>query len=103
MAYAVGHISGGHFNPAVSLGLWAAGKFPAKDLVGYLIVQLIVACIAASALYLILIGKSDFVEIGGLLPMDMEICLQGNSVCYLSLLQSFCLQCFFFANYIRKY
>ena len=65
MAYAVGHISGGHFNPAVSIGLWAAGKFPAKDLVGYIIVQLIGACIAASALYLILIGKSDFVEIGG--------------------------------------
>ena len=55
MAYAVGHISGGHFNPAVSLGLWAAGKFPAKNLVGYIIVQLIGACIAARALYLILI------------------------------------------------
>ncbi len=65
MAYAVGHISGGHFNPAVSIGLWAAGKFPAKDLVGYIIVQLIGACIAASALYLILTGKSDFVDIGG--------------------------------------
>ena len=41
MAYAVGHISGGHFNPAVSFGLWAGGKFEAKDLVGYIIAQLI--------------------------------------------------------------
>jgi aquaporin Z len=65
MAYAVGHISGGHFNPAVSLGLWAAGKFPAKDLIGYIIVQVIGACVAAGALYLIVTGKSDFVDIGG--------------------------------------
>jgi aquaporin Z len=65
MAFAVGHISGGHFNPAVSLGLWAAGKFPAKDLIGYIIVQVIGACAAAGALYLILTGKSDFVDIGG--------------------------------------
>nr|WP_321231717.1 aquaporin Z [uncultured Psychroserpens sp.] len=65
MAYAVGHISGGHFNPAVSLGLWAAGKFPAKDLIGYIVVQVIGACVAAGALYLILTGKSDFIDIGG--------------------------------------
>ncbi|MCD2260263.1 aquaporin Z [Psychroserpens luteolus] len=64
MAYAVGHISGGHFNPAVSLGLWSAGKFPAKDLIGYIIVQVIGAIAAAGALYLILTGKSDFVDIG---------------------------------------
>ncbi len=64
MAYAVGHISGGHFNPAVSLGLWAAGKFPVKDLIGYIVVQVIGATVAAGALYLILTGKSDFVEIG---------------------------------------
>ncbi|WP_298760743.1 aquaporin Z [uncultured Psychroserpens sp.] len=64
MAYAVGHISGGHFNPAVSLGLWSAGKFPAKDLIGYIIVQVIGAIVAAGALYLILTGKSDFVDIG---------------------------------------
>jgi aquaporin Z len=65
MAFAVGHISGGHFNPAVSLGLWAAGKFPAKDLIGYIIVQVVGAFAAAGALYLILTGKSDFVDIGG--------------------------------------
>jgi aquaporin Z len=65
MAYAVGHISGGHFNPAVSLGLWAGGKFEAKDLVGYIIAQLIGAIAAAGALYLILSNKADFVTIGG--------------------------------------
>lgn len=65
MAYAVGHISGGHFNPAVSLGLWAGGKFPAKDLLSYIIAQLIGAIAAAGCLYLILSGKSDFVDIGG--------------------------------------
>ena len=41
MAYAVGHISGGHFNPAVSLGLWAGGKFSTKDLLPYIISQLV--------------------------------------------------------------
>jgi len=65
MAYAVGHISGGHFNPAVSLGLWAGGKFEGKSLPGYIIAQLVGAVVAASALYLILSGKSDFVDIGG--------------------------------------
>lgn len=65
MAFAVGHISGGHFNPAVSLGLWSAGKFPGKDLIGYIIVQVIGALAAAGVLYVIITGKSDFVDIGG--------------------------------------
>jgi len=65
MAFAVGHISGGHFNPAVSFGLWAGGKFPAKDLLGYIIAQLVGAMAAASVLYLIISGKSDFNDIGG--------------------------------------
>ncbi len=65
MAYAVGHISGGHFNPAVSFGLWAGGKFEAKDLIGYIVAQLIGAVAAAGVLYLILSGKSDFVTVGG--------------------------------------
>lgn len=60
MAYAVGHISGGHFNPAVSLGLWAAGKFPAKNLASYIFVQLLGGVVAASALYLIASGKDGF-------------------------------------------
>ena len=65
MAYAVGHISGGHFNPAVSLGLWAGGKFEAKDLLGYIIAQLIGAIAAAGALFLIISGKSGFETISG--------------------------------------
>ncbi|WP_425077340.1 aquaporin Z [Psychroserpens sp. S379A] len=65
MAYAVGHISGGHFNPAVSLGLWAGGKFSAKDLVGYIVAQVVGAIAAAGVLYVIVTGKSDFVDIGG--------------------------------------
>jgi len=65
MAYAVGHISGGHFNPAVSFGLWAGGKFSAKELLPYIASQLIGAILAASALYFIVSGKSDFESIGG--------------------------------------
>ena len=65
MAYAVGHISGGHFNPAVSIGLWAGGKFESKDLVGYILAQLIGAIAAAGVLYLIVSGKSDFTDVGG--------------------------------------
>jgi aquaporin Z len=48
MAYAVGHISGGHFNPAVTLGLWAGGRFPAKDVIGYIIAQVVGGIIAAA-------------------------------------------------------
>lgn len=65
MAYAVGHVSGAHFNPAVSLGLWAAGKFEGKHLVGYIAAQLIGAITAAGVLYLIVWGKSGFTGIGG--------------------------------------
>lgn len=58
MAYAVGHISGGHFNPAVSIGLWAGGRFPAKDLVPYIISQCIGAIAAAGTLFIIWTGKA---------------------------------------------
>ena len=60
MAYAVGHISGGHFNPAVSLGLWAGGRFPAKDLLKYVIAQCLGAIAAATSLLFILSGKISF-------------------------------------------
>jgi aquaporin Z len=60
MAYAVGHISGGHFNPAVSLGLWAGKRFPAADLLPYLVIQVIGAVVAAGVLYLIANGQPGF-------------------------------------------
>jgi len=64
MAYAVGHISGGHFNPAVSLGLWAAGRFPGKDLGPYILIQVVGGLVAGVVLYLIATGKAG-VEVGG--------------------------------------
>ena len=65
MAYAVGHISGAHFNPAVSFGLWAAGRFEGRNLLGYIIAQLIGAIVAAGTLFLILSGKPGFETVGG--------------------------------------
>ena len=60
MAYAVGHLSGGHFNPAVSVGLWAGGKFNGKDLVPYILSQCAGAFLAATTLFFILSGKAGF-------------------------------------------
>ncbi len=65
MAFAVGHISGAHFNPAVSVGLWAGGRFPAKDLVPYIVAQVLGGVAAAGVLYLIASGKSGFDLAGG--------------------------------------
>jgi aquaporin Z len=65
MAYTVGHISGGHFNPAVSFGLWAGGKFSMKDLPGYVIAQVIGGIAAGGVLFLIASGNADFSLDGG--------------------------------------
>jgi aquaporin Z len=64
MAYAVGHISGGHFNPAVSFGLWAAGKFETKDLVPYIVAQVLGGLLAGFVLFQIASGTADF-QAGG--------------------------------------
>ncbi|MFH1051539.1 MAG: aquaporin Z [bacterium] len=61
MAYAIGHISGCHLNPAVSVGLWIGGRFDFKDLIPYIIAQVLGGILAAAILYLIAIGKTDFV------------------------------------------
>src|SRR5215203_658260 len=60
MAYSVGHISGCHLNPAVTLGLWAGGRFPSRDIAPYIISQVVGAVVAAGTLYVIAIGKPDF-------------------------------------------
>ena len=65
MAYAVGGISGGHFNPAVSLGLAVAGKFEWKEFFPYVVAQVVGGALGALVLYLIVSGKGDFSEPGG--------------------------------------
>ncbi len=65
MAYAIGHISGCHLNPAVSIGLWAGGRFPANQLVSYIVAQVLGGIAAGGVLYLIASGKADFSVAGG--------------------------------------
>ncbi len=64
MAYAIGHISGCHLNPAVSIGLWIGGRFDGKDLLPYIGAQILGGIAGASILYVIATGKAGF-EIGG--------------------------------------
>jgi aquaporin Z len=64
MAYAVGHVSGGHFNPAVTIGLWAGGRFAAGGIVPYVLSQVVGAVLGAGALYLIASGKAGWVPGG---------------------------------------
>ncbi len=64
MVYAIGHVSGCHLNPAVSIGLWIGGRFESKELIPYIIAQVLGGIAGAGILYLIATGKSGF-EIGG--------------------------------------
>jgi aquaporin Z len=66
MAYAIGHISGCHLNPAVSVGLWAGGRFPASQLLPYIVAQVLGAIVAGGVLYLIASGKPGFDVAAGL-------------------------------------
>jgi aquaporin Z len=63
-SYAVGHISGGHFNPSVTIGLWAGGRFQAADVLSYIVAQVIGAIVAAAVLYLITSGKPGWMPGG---------------------------------------
>lgn len=60
MAYAIGHISGCHLNPAVSFGLWAGKRFPSSELLPYIVAQLLGAVLGAAALFVIASGSADF-------------------------------------------
>jgi aquaporin Z len=60
MAYAIGHISGCHLNPAISVGLWAGGRFPANQLLPYIVAQVLAAIVAAGVLFIIASGKAGF-------------------------------------------
>ena len=60
MAYAVGHVSGGHFNPAVTIGLFVGGRIPAKDIAPYIVAQLVGAIAGAGILFVIASGKAGF-------------------------------------------
>ena len=64
MAYTVGHIFGGHFNPAATIGLWAGGRFSAADIIPYIVAQVVGAIAAAGVLYPIASGKAGF-TLGG--------------------------------------
>ncbi|MFH0728824.1 MAG: aquaporin Z [Pseudomonadota bacterium] len=65
MAYAIGHISGCHLNPAVSIGLWAGGRFPANQLVPYIVAQVLGGIVAGGILYIIASGKAGFAVSAG--------------------------------------
>ena len=64
MAYAVGHISGGHFNCAVTVGLWAGGRFKTSEVLPYIMAQVVGAIAAAAVLYAIASGKPDWIPGG---------------------------------------
>ncbi|OAN13747.1 aquaporin [Photobacterium jeanii] len=66
MAYAIGHISGCHLNPAVTVGLWSGGRFPAADVVPYILAQVLGAIVGAFVLYIIASGQAGFELAGGL-------------------------------------
>ncbi len=65
MAYAVGHVSGAHFNPAVTIGLWAGNRFPARDILPYVLAQCLGAVVGAGILYVIASGHDGFSLAGG--------------------------------------
>ena len=78
MAYAIGHISGCHLNPAVSVGLWAGGRFPASELLPYIVAQVLGGIVAGGVLYLIASGKAGFDVAGGLRLQRLRRALAGR-------------------------
>lgn len=96
MAYAVGHISGGHFNPAVTVGLWAGGRFEAKDIPMYIIAQVIGAIAAAFTLYVIASGSPTYdLAVNGLAANGFEAGSPGKYTMAAALLIEVLLTAFF--------
>ena len=77
-AYALGPVSGGHFNPAVSLGLWAGGRFPVALLLPYIVAQVVGGIVGAGVLYLIASGKADFSLAAGFASNGYEVHSPGG-------------------------
>jgi aquaporin Z len=94
MAYAIGHISGCHLNPAVSFGLWAGGRFEAKELLPYIVAQVLGAIAGAGVLYLIASGKPGFV-LGGFASNGFGELSPGNYSLVACLIAEIVLTAFF--------
>jgi aquaporin Z len=82
MAFAIGHISGCHLNPAVSVGLWAGGRFPAKDLFPYIVAQVLGGLVAGGVLFLIASGKAGFDVYAGFASNGYGGILRAGTRCW---------------------
>lgn len=94
MAYAIGHISGCHLNPAVSFGLWAGKRFPGAELLPYIIAQVIGAVVASVVLFAIASGKPGF-EVGGFAANGYELYSPGRYSMISAFIAEFVLTFFF--------
>jgi aquaporin Z len=94
-AYAVGHVSGGHFNPAVTIGLYAAGRIPIKDVIPYILAQVAGAIAGAAILYLIASGKAGFDVTSGFAANGFGANSPGGYSLTAALIAEFVLTAFF--------
>lgn len=94
-AYAFGHISGAHFNPAVSIGLFAGGRFEGKELLPYIVSQVLGGMLAAAILYMIVQGQAEFSAVGGFASNGFAALSPGGYSLYSALLIELVLTAFF--------
>lgn len=94
-AYAFGHISGAHFNPAVSIGLFAGGRFEGKELLPYIVSQVLGGMLAAMILYMIVQGQAEFSAVGGFASNGFAALSPGGYSMYSALLIELVLTAFF--------